>query len=191
MGVGEMLENQNKPLTNAMSIGQIKEDKQEGRYIELGNDRYLMVVPLIPIRASAGYRENFQDENYVDTNFEKHYFPVTGKYRGNYFAFVVDGDSMDNGVAGEAIRDGSTVTARDIQRHHWRNKFHIKEFPDYVIVHRDVILVKRIIEHDTEKGTITCHSLNPDKTKYGYADFVLNLDECLQILNIVNVTESR
>ncbi|MGZ3753621.1 MAG: S24 family peptidase [Mucilaginibacter sp.] len=187
-GKGQMLKSKSLPPSNAMAIGELKISEEESPYIDLGNGQFLMVVPLIPIKASAGYRENFQDENYINTHYDKHYFPVTRQYRGKYFAFVVDGPSMDNGTS-EAIIEGSTVTGRDIQKQHWVNKFHLKSFQDYIIVHKDVILVKRIIEHDTENGTILCHSLNPDKNKH--PDFTIQLDECLQILNIVNVTQPR
>lgn len=187
-GIGERYKTTVDIKPNAVAIGEIQTSENESPYIELSNNQFLMVVPLIPIRASAGYRDNFQDENYINTHYDKHYFPVTRQYRGRYFAFVVDGNSMDNGTS-EAIIEGSTVTAREIQKQHWRNRFHLNSFKDYVIVHRDVILVKRIIEHDTANGTILCHSLNPDKQKHG--DFELNLDECLQILNIVNVTQPR
>lgn len=190
MNVGEMLKSGDKykPVTNAVAIGEITYSEEASPYIDLGNNQFLMVVPLIPIKASAGYRENFQDENYINTHYDKHYFPVTRQYRGKYFAFVTEGPSMDDGTS-EAIIEGSTVTGRDIQKQHWVNKFHMGSFKDYVIVHRDVILVKRIIDHNTEKGTILCNSLNPDKRKY--PDFEINLDECLQILNIVNVTQPR
>jgi hypothetical protein len=188
MGVGEMLKSNQTLKGNAIVIGEIKIPEDESPYIELGNDQFLMVVPLIPIRASAGYREHYDDENFVNSHYGKHYFPVTRQYRGKYFAFVVDGDSMDDGTS-EAIIEGSTVTARDIQRHLWSSKFHLHSFKDFVIVLKDIILVKRIIEHNTTTGTIVCHSLNSDKRRH--ADFTLHLDECLQILNIVNVTQPR
>lgn len=176
-----------KPKSNAVSMGEIQINEEESPYIDLGNGQLLMIVPLIPIKASASYREHYQDTHFINDNFDKHYFPVTRQYRGRYFAFVVDGDSMDDGTK-EAIEEGSTVTGREIQKIHWRNKFHLHSFKDYVIVHNDAIFVKRIINHDTVNGIITCHSLNPDKIKH--ADFDLKLDDCLQILNIVNVTRS-
>ncbi|QTE35991.1 hypothetical protein J3L18_23035 [Mucilaginibacter gossypii] len=177
----------------AIALGELKIEGNESPYIDMGNGQFLMVVPLIPIRASAGYREHFQDESYIDSHYDKHYFPVTRQYRGKYFAFVVDGDSMENWtseeMARQSISEGATVTGRDIPKQHWVNKFHLKSFQDYVIVHKDTILVKRIINHDTINGIITCNSLNPDKIRH--PDFDLDLNDCLQILNIVNVTQAR
>jgi transcriptional regulator with XRE-family HTH domain len=177
----------------AIALGEVVVEENESPYIDMGNGQFLMVVPLIPMKASAGYREHFLEDTYIDSHYDKHYFPVTRQYRGKYFAFVVDGDSMENwtseDMAKQSIPEGSTVTGRDIPKHHWVNKFHLKSFQDYVIVHKDTILVKRITSHDTVNGTITCHSLNPDKVRH--ADFELNLNDCLQILNIVNVTQPR
>lgn len=176
------------PKSNAIKIGEMHFPEDESPYIDLGNDQFLMVVPKIPIRASMGYREHYQDEQYIEENYEKHYFPVTRQYRGKYYAFVADGESMDDGTS-EAIIEGSTVTARDIKKDLWKSKFHLHSFKDFVIVMPDAILIKRIIEHNVEEGYIVCHSLNPDKRKFG--DFTLHLDECLQIMNIVNVTQPR
>lgn len=177
------------PAINAFKIGEIAGDEENSPFIDIGNGQYIMVVPIVPIKAQAGYIQNYNDEQYIAENFtEKHTFSVSRVYRGRYMAFIVDGDSMDDGTSG-AIIEGSTVTGREIQKHHWHNKFHINRYKDYVIVHHDGIFVKRIIEHDTTNGTIICHSLNPDKNLY--ADFELNLDECLQIFNVVNVTQTR
>lgn len=184
----------NIPKSNAITLGEIIHNEDESPYIDLHNGNFLMVVPKIPIRASAGYRENYQDDNYVNTQFTKHYFTVPGNhYRGKYFAFVIEGDSMENytseEMAKDSIPDGSTATGREIGRQHWKNKFHLKSFQDYIIVHRDAIFAKRITHHDTESGIITCSSLNPDKARH--PDFDIELDECLQILNIVDVSKPR
>lgn len=179
----------NIPGSNAVIIGEIQNPEDESSFIDIGNGQFIMVVPVVPIRAQAGYIQNYHDEKYIEENFtQKHSFAVSRVYRGRYMAFIIDGDSMDDGTS-NAIIEGSTVTGREIQKTHWRNKFHIHRYKDYVIVHRDGIFTKRITQHDTENGIITCNSLNPNKELYG--DFDLNLDDCLQIFNIVNVTQPR
>jgi hypothetical protein len=147
-----------------------------------------MIVELVPVKAQAGYIEHYSDELYLKDNFDKHSFVVSKMYRGKYRAFIVEGDSMNNGTD-ESIKEGYIVTGRVIQRHYWKSKFHIHKYQDYVIVHKDGIFTKRITSHDVEKGIITCHSLNPDKDRY--PDFELNLDECLQVFNIVSITQPR
>lgn len=174
---------------NTVKIGEIENDNENSPFIDLGNGQYIMVVPVVPIKAQAGYIRHYNDEQYIAENFtDKHTFAVSRVYRGKYMAFIVDGDSMDDGTS-EAIIEGSTVTGREIQKHHWTNKFHIHRYKDYVIVHEDGIFTKRIVKHDTEGGTIICHSLNTNKDIY--PDFELKLDDCYQIFNIVNVTQTR
>lgn len=178
------------PKSNALEIGEIKGYEESSPFIDIGGGQYIMVVPLVPIKAQASYVAHYDDERFINENFtQKHAFPVSRVYRGKYMAFIVDGESMDNGVAGEAIPEGYTVTGREIQKHHWMNKFHIHRYKDYIIVHKDGIFIKQITKHDTENGIITCHSLNPDKDQY--FDFDLNLDECYQIFNVVNVTQTK
>ena len=50
----------------------------------------------------------------------------------------------------------------------------------FVIVHKEGVLIKRIVEHNVENGTITVHSLNPI-----YPDKVISLAEVYQIFNVI------
>ena len=176
-----------KAQTNAFAIGAIQQTETDSPFIDLGNGQYIMIVPLVQDYAYAGYLGGYQDEEYID-ELPKHSFVVNKQHRGKYMAFQVIGDSMSDGTE-ESITEGSTVTGREIQRHLWASRFHIHRFKDYVIVHREGILIKRIIRHDVEEGVICCRSLNPDKD--AYPDFDLNLDDVRQIFNIVNVTMMR
>jgi hypothetical protein len=190
-GEGNMLKvvsKEKKQPSNAIAIGELQQKDGESSFVDLSNGKFLMIVPKVPIKAQAGYIEHYFDEQYIEDHFEKEYFVVNQIYRGKYMSYVVDGDSMDDGSK-NSITEGSTVLARDVQKTHWRNKLHLHRFKDYVIVHKDGIFIKRITQHDTDKGTITCNSLNPDKEKH--ADFDLRLDDCLQILNVVRVTQER
>jgi hypothetical protein len=176
-----------KDQGNAFTIGSMQHPAGDSPFIDLGNGQYIMIVPLVQDYAYAGYLNGYQDNEYLE-DLPKHSFVVNKQHRGNYMAFQVIGDSMSNGTD-ESITEGSTVTGREIQRHLWNSRFHIHRFKDYVIVHKEGILIKRITRHDVDGGVITCQSLNPDKD--GYPDFDLNLDECKQIFNIVNVTQIR
>lgn len=173
--------------SNAYSVGSIQHSDTDSPFVDLGNGQYIMIVPLVQDYAYAGYLAGYQDEEYIE-ELPKHSFVVNKQHRGKYMAFQVIGDSMSNGTE-ESITEGSTVTGREIQRHLWSSRFHIHRFKDYVIVHKEGILIKRIIKHDVDEGVITCRSLNPDKD--AYPDFDLNLDDCSQIFNIVNVTQIR
>ncbi len=173
-----------KIISDTMLIGPVPGPGEETEMTPLGNNQFGITVPLIPVKAYAGYLDNFGDPEYYET-LSKHTVSVTGFFRGRYFAFVVEGDSMENysteELAKKSIPRGAIVTGREIQKHHWKNKLHLHRFQNYVIVHIDGIITKEIIEHNTEEGYIICHSLNER-----YTDRKIMLDDCLQILNIIN-----
>lgn len=158
-----------------------KETSDDSPFIDLGNGQYNMIVPLVEQAAQAGFVTGWKDAEYI-SELPKHSIIVDRFHRGKYYAFRIVGDSMEDGTIG-SIPERSIVTGREIKQDLWRSKFHITKFKYYVIVHQDGIMVKQIINHDTENGKITCHSLNP-----AYEDFDLNLDEIRMILNIVNIS---
>lgn len=189
-GEGEMFLINLPKKNNAKDIGELQYPIEQGDtpFIQLGEGQYLMVMPLVSEYAYAGYLSGYSDTEYIE-ELPKHTIVVTKYHRGQYRAFEIVGDSMDDNTK-ESIPDGSIVTGREIQKHHWTSKFHTHRYKDYVIVHeREGIVTKRIIHHDTIQGYITCRSLNPDKENY--PDFDLQLDEVKQIFNIVNVSLAR
>lgn len=138
-----------------------------------------MYVPLVNQYAYAGYLSGFADNEFIES-LDKVPFEVDREGRGNYMCFEVRGDSMDDGSY-DSLRQGTKLLAREIQRHHWNNKFHNRRYKNFVIVHRNEgILIKQIKEHDLINNAITIHSLNPE-----FEDKVLNLDDIAQIFNVV------
>ena len=53
---------------------------------------------------------------------------------------------------------------------------------DFVIVHKEGILIKRVVDHDVENHRLTLHSLNPL-----YSDRVVDLVDVRQIFNVVKL----
>lgn len=174
---------------NAKDLGQIEYDPEiNSKFVDLGDGKYLMVVPLVNEFAHAGYLSNFKDSEYLE-DLPKHTIIVDKHHRGHYRAFEVVGDSMDNDSR-ESITDGSIATGREIKREHWRSKFHTHRSKDFIFVSKtEGIICKRIIGQDIDQGVLTLHSLNPDK--YLYPDFQLALDDTQQIFSIVQVTQKR
>lgn len=156
-------------------------------FVELRNGEIVMITPLVEEYAQAGFLSGFADQHFLE-DLPNHTIIVDRFHKGKYFSFRVSGDSMNDGTL-DSIPHGSIVTAREIKKELWNSRFHIHRFQDYVIVHKEGILVKRIVDHEVETGKITCRSINPDKDMY--PDFTVNLDECNMILNIVNVSTSR
>lgn len=135
-------------------------------------------VPLINQYAYAGYLAGYQDQEYID-QLPTVLFDVDHDPKGNYLAFEVKGDSMNDG-SDESYKDGDRLLCREIPSNLWCNsKLHLRKW-DFVIVHKEGVLVKRIVDHDVQNHTITIHSLNPF-----YEDQVIDLVDVYQIFNVI------
>lgn len=145
---------------------------------ELIENRLVKRIPLVNQYAYAGYLIGYQDETYIE-QLPTIAFDVDHDPKGHYLAFEVRGDSMDDGSRFSYV-DGDRLFCREIQPHLWCNtKLHLRDW-DFVIVHKEGILVKRIIDHDVQNHTITIHSLNPF-----YEDQVIDLVDVYQIFNVI------
>ncbi len=144
----------------------------------------VMHVPLVNKYAYAGYLSGFGDDEWIE-DLPKIPFANDVENRGEYMCFEVRGDSMDDGSY-ESYLEGDILLCRNIRQDFWRSKLHINKW-DFVIVHRDQgILVKRIIDHDVERGILTLHSLN----EY-YQNFRVHLNEVAKLFNIVDFRRKR
>ena len=154
------------------------EDEAVPKIIEFEN------FPFVSQRAYAGYLSGYADAEYVDS-LPTVAFPVDHTPLGKYLVFEVKGDSMDDGSY-DSYLSGDLLLCREVRMDLWRDsKLHFDKW-DFVIVHEEGILVKRIINHDVENHTITIHSLNDQ-----YPDRVIDLCEVRQILNVVNMMRPR
>lgn len=138
-------------------------------------------IPLVSQYAYAGYLGGYGDPEYVGTLPTIDFTPDR-EMTGNWLAFEVKGDSMDDGTKDSYV-EGEIVICREVEPDYWRDSRLFINKRDFVIVHEEGILIKRITEHDVEAHTITIHSLNPM-----YPDRILHLEQVRQIFSIV---ESR
>lgn len=167
-GEGEMLNTPNQPSDEASPI----------------DEPIILRVPLVSQYAQAGYLCGYADAAYMATLPTIPYI-VDHEAQGHYVAFEVKGDSMNDGTE-DAILEGDRLLCREIMPHLWADsKLHIRKW-DFVIVHTEGILVKRIINHDVENHTITIHSLNSM-----YPDKVINLTDVKQIFNVIELQRPR
>lgn len=189
-GISEkvFLETYNQPISNYIVNDHSETfSTKSGNIIdELPNGKYLLTVPLVPYRAQATYISEFQDAEYIG-DLTKVSFVVDIVPRGRYMAFEVMNDSMNDATlereaSRSAILNGDIVLGRELGRQHWKSKLNTNGYPYWIIVHKDTIVCKEIINHDIERGIITCHSLNASPE---FQDFDLKLDDCLQLFNII------
>lgn len=162
-----------------LEVDQKKSAKKTNEVINL-TDSQIIYVPLVSQRAYAGYLSGFSDEEYIE-DLPKEPFFMDREYKGNYVAFEVRGDSMDDGSR-YSICERDIVLGREIIKDHWKNKLHIHKWNFIIVTKDDGILYKQITKHDTVSGKITIHSLNSI-----YEDKVINLKDVAQLFNVVQV----
>ena len=157
-------------ITGEGSMLKTSKFPNEAKIREISSD--FTVAPLISQYAYAGYLAGYSDETYIEN---QPIYVASKKYTpGNYVAFEVSGDSMDDGTK-RSICNGDVVLGRELYREHWNNRFRKDEV--YIIVHNDEgICIKEIINHDIENGIIICHSWNPE-----HEDFKVYLKDILKI----------
>lgn len=141
-------------------------------------------VPLVSQYAYAGYLTGFGDPEYIDT-LPKIDFTPERHMTGNYVAFEVKGDSMNDGSA-DSYLEGELLICREVEPIYWKDSKLFINKRDFVIIHKEGILIKRIITHDVENHKITIHSLNPL-----YPDEVLDLADVRQIFSVVESRRQR
>jgi len=142
------------------------------------------MIPLIPIRARAGYLAGYGDQEYID-DLPTVPVIVDRTFHGKYRCFEVEGDSMDDGTR-DALCDKDVIMGREVKRELWRDKLHYNKWNAFVIVHKSGILIKQIVDHDINTGIITCHSLNNDPS---YTDFPINLNEVYELYNVIKLVD--
>jgi len=148
------------------------------------NEANILNVSLVQEYAYAGYMSGYSDTHYID-DLPTIPFIVDKQYKGNYMAFQVRGDSMNDGSIDSYIQS-DILLCREINSTYWKNKLHINKW-DFVIVHKtDGILIKRITAHDTTNNIITIHSLNPL-----YDDAEIKLEDVAQLFNVVKVERKK
>ncbi len=162
-GVGEKYEKKSGQDSNEVSYG----------------DFIVMNVPLVGQYAYGGYLCGYQDETYIE-QLPHLPFVVDHEARGRYVAFELRGDSMTDDT-GRYI-EGDILLCREVPRDLWcQTKLHMRKW-DFVIVHKEGILIKRVVDHDVENHRLTLHSLNPL-----YSDRVVDLVDVRQIFNVVKL----
>lgn len=141
-------------------------------------------IRLVSQYAYGGYLTGYGDSEYLD-NLPVIDFMPDRNMTGNYLAFEVRGDSMDDGTK-DGYEQGEILICREVEPYLWRDaKLHINR-RDFVIVHAEGILIKRIISHDVDAHTIVIHSLNPT-----YEDRTINLADVRQIFSVVESRRQR
>ncbi len=163
------------------------ENKNGNKFIELPNGQYYMLMPLAEFNVQAGFLSAYQDADFL-MDLSQHGILVDKPVQGRYVAFRVNGDSMDD-ASSNAITRNSIVSTRELQRHHWNGKLRYRDFPYWVIytTQSKMPLLKEIVDHNVEDGTITCHSLNDSPE---FTDFTLHMNDIQALFYVIDVNRT-
>ncbi len=150
------------------------------RFYQRG-DKLMMEVPLVQHNALGSPEDEYAALLTDRESTEVRQFNVDKVYHGKYFAFVIDGDSMDDGTRNSFGR-GDIVLVRELDRDDWAPQLHIRDWPYWVVCWGNNVRLKQITQQTGD--TITLHSLNPSPE---YTDFTLNLSDVIRLFNVVQV----
>ena len=185
-GKGEMLKvkayDDVDPRTNVISLPKELYFVTRGnvQYAEMPNGKFHIRVPFISVKSYSKYIDECCSASFIG-NLETADFIVDKVEAGQYFAFEVKGDSMDDNSK-RSICSKDIVLVRKLEKVCWSSKLDSNGYPFWIIVLDNAIVCKQIIEYDASCGEIVCHSLNLSPE---YADFRLPLDNVRQLYSIV------
>lgn len=154
-GNGDMLKSEiATEVINTPRVEIIEPIKVEGRSLmpkvvvvdDNDNDR----IPLVSIKAQAGYLEGYDDSNYIE---ELPTYSVPDMRNGTYRMFQVSGFSMY-----PTLQDGSYVIGKFVENWEWLSDNRVC----VVVTERDGVIVKRVTNRAREKGFLYCKSDNRD-----------------------------
>ena len=154
-GRGEMLKSEGATeVIKTPRVEIIEPIKVEGRSLtpkvvvvdDSDNDR----IPLVSVKAQAGYLEGYDDSNYIE---ELPTYSVPDMRNGTYRMFQVSGFSMY-----PTLQDGSYVVGQFVENWEWLSDNRVC----VVVTERDGIIVKRVTNRAREKGFLYCKSDNRD-----------------------------
>ncbi|WP_288898724.1 S24 family peptidase [uncultured Capnocytophaga sp.] len=155
-GNGEMLKSEEATelIKTPPRVEIIEPIKVEGRNLmpkvvvvdDEDNDR----IPLVSVKAQAGYLEGYEDCNYIE---ELPTYSLPEMRNGTFRMFQVNGFSMY-----PTLQDGSYVIGEFVENWEWLSDNRVC----VVVTERDGVIVKRVINRAKERGFLYCKSDNRD-----------------------------
>ena len=105
------------------------------------NSSAAYLVPLVGIKAQAGYVKGFEQVDFMDTLDQYSLPPGVNPIGAVWRYFEIDGDSMEPTLSG-----GDVVLATMVPHEDWND---IKNFCVYVILTSDQLIIKRLYKKST------------------------------------------
>ena len=147
---------------------------------KLAPGKYLVTTPLVTVEQYGRYLEQYPDPNYIQS---LHYigFTIDHVSVGHYMSFEISNDSMDNGTINRVPKE-AIVLVKLVSGNKVGTMLKNKPDTNWIIVHKNGIMCKRITFSDRTKKVLTCQSLNNSPE---YPDFEINIDDVKQFYKIL------
>lgn len=124
-------------------------------------------VPLVPIKAQAGYTKSFDQAFYLDT-LEKYAIPPGISYHGSEWRYwEIEGDSME-----PTLHSRDIILTSQVNKHDWE---FVRNFYIYVIVTEDRVLIKRVFQKSPEVWVLISDN------EESHPQQLLNVDEVKEL----------
>ena len=149
------------------------------RFYEQEDGSLLMEVPKVNYSTLGSPISDYDSLSKISEETEMVLFPAEKVYHGKYYAFEVDGDSMDDGTR-RSFERGDVVLVRELDKVDWKPKLHIGKWSHWVVCWGNCVRLKQITKQEGDE--ITLHSLNPSPE---YTDFTLNLNDVSRLFNVI------
>ena len=152
-------------------ISQTESKKSSKSYIERRRDQKNILseflVPLVGIKAQAGYLKGYEQADFTDT-LEHYSLPPGVNPTGAVWRyFEIDGDSME-----PTLSAGDVVLATMVPLEDWND---IKNFSVYVILTNDQLLIKRLYRKSNTEWVMISDN------EESYPQVALKVDEIKQL----------
>lgn len=153
--------------------------KKGHRISKLAPGKYLVEAPLIITKRQMEYIEKQGSDEFLNTLLRVG-FVVEQVSVSDYLAFEISNSSMDNGlvtgIPAKAVVLGKQTSKMEVAKR--TNESNI----NWVIVHEDSVMCKKIAAYDKKNEVITCHSLNKSPE---FPDFELKVDDIKAFFRII------
>lgn len=141
--------------------------------------KYLLSAPLIMGKGQLDFMKRIDDKTYL-SNLPRIGFMVEQVAVGNYLAFEVTNNAMDNGL-GNALPQKSIVLGKLISPKQVVKQIE-RENSYWVLVYGNSIMCKEITHYDKASKAIRCHSLNNSPE---YSDFEVPIADVVAFYKII------
>jgi len=184
-GEGEMMNNEEKNVLSLSKNNDIFETKPNVSNVSSIRDvdiNDFMEVEYLPVTAQAGYLSGLEENKPIE--LKKMLVPKEFE-KGSYKVIDVEGDSMNDGTP-RSICDGDKLLVKEVEGGNYLEKTLPYRTNLFIIVCREGIVCKQIIDQNIEKGCILCHSFNPL-----HPDYEISFDDIYQLFFVKKLVERK